>query len=305
MGMGNQASSGARTAHFIHAKESCKLQFEFLFNSTLWTFMIIVLAFFVLMFVASGIRILKEWERVAVLRLGKFKHIKGPGVIWIMPILDKVAMKVSLRLQTYAFKTERSLTRDNVPVVVDAVMYFRVIEVEKAILSVERYAVAVELAAQTTLREVIGKAPLDDLLAERDKIAAHLQEVIDLKTEQWGIKVTAVEIRDVVIPTQLQDAMSREAQAERERRARVTLAQAELEASTAMLQAARIYEESSVGFALRIWNVIQQISTNASLIMLVPTNIPEVGLSAGTAAAIAAGAGGLKLQRKKAAETES
>jgi regulator of protease activity HflC (stomatin/prohibitin superfamily) len=303
--MGNQAGSGAHTAHIVYAKEPWKLQFEFLFNSSLWTFMIIVLAFFVLMFVASGIRVLKEWERVAVLRLGKFKHIKGPGVIWIMPILDKVAMKVSLRLQTYAFKTERSLTRDNVPVVVDAVMYFRVIEVEKAILSVERYAVAVELAAQTTLREVIGKAPLDDLLAERDKIAAHLQEVIDLKTEQWGIKVTAVEIRDVVIPTQLQDAMSREAQAERERRARVTLAQAELEASAAMLQAARIYEDSSVAFALRIWNVIQQISTNASLIMLVPTNVPEISLSAGTAAAIASGTGGVKLQKKKATETES
>jgi len=267
--------------------------------------MIIVLAFFVLMFIASGIRVLKEWERVAILRLGKFKHIKGPGVIWVTPILDKIAMKVSLRLQTYAFKTERSLTRDNVPVVVDAVMYFRVIEVEKAILSVERYTVAVELAAQTTLREVIGKAPLDEILAERDKIAAHLQEVIDIKTEQWGIKVTAVEIRDVVIPTQLQDAMSREAQAERERRARVTLAQAELEASEAMLKAARIYEESSVGFALRIWNVIQQISTNASLILMVPTNIPDAGMNASISAAIAAGTGGIKLQRKKTAEAES
>ncbi|RDE12385.1 MAG: peptidase [Candidatus Thorarchaeota archaeon] len=303
--MGNQAGTGTRTAHVICEKERSKLQFEFLFNSTLWTFMIIVLAFFVLMFIASGIRVLKEWERVAILRLGKFKHIKGPGVIWVTPILDKIAMKVSLRLQTYAFKTERSLTRDNVPVVVDAVMYFRVIEVEKAILSVERYTVAVELAAQTTLREVIGKAPLDEILAERDKIAAHLQEVIDIKTEQWGIKVTAVEIRDVVIPTQLQDAMSREAQAERERRARVTLAQAELEASEAMLKAARIYEESSVGFALRIWNVIQQISTNASLILMVPTNIPDAGMNASISAAIAAGTGGIKLQRKKTAEAES
>ncbi|MCK5265594.1 MAG: slipin family protein, partial [Candidatus Thorarchaeota archaeon] len=113
----------------------------------------LVLGLFLLMFVASGIKILKEWERVAILRLGKFKAIKGPGVIWVTPLLDKVAMKVSLRLLTYAFKTERSLTKDNVPIVVDAVMYFRVIDVEKAILSVERYAVAVELAAQTSLRE--------------------------------------------------------------------------------------------------------------------------------------------------------
>ncbi len=254
---------------------------------------------FALMFVASGIRVLKEWERVAILRLGKFKYIKGPGVIWVWPILDKIAMKVSLRLLTYAFKTERSLTRDNVPVIVDAVMYFRVIDVEKAILSVERYVVAVELAAQTTLRETTGKVTLDQILSERDEIAGHLQELIDEKTEHWGIKVTAVEIRDVVIPSQLQDAMSREAQAERERRARITLAQAELEAAADMLKAAKMYEESNVGFVLRIWNVMQEISKNANLIIMVPANIPQVGIAAGTAAALSAGTGGLKLPDKE------
>ena len=261
--------------------------------------MIIVLAFFLLMFVASGIKILKEWERVAILRLGKFKHIRGPGIIWVTPMLDRVAMKVSLRLQTYAFKTERSLTKDNVPVVVDAVMYFRVIDVEKAILSVERYTVAVELAAQTTLRETTGKVTLDALLSERDEIAAHLQELIDEKTEHWGIKVTAVEIRDVVIPTQLQDAMSREAQADREGRARIILAQAELDASKAMLEAAQTYEQSQVGFVLRTWNIMQEISKNANLIIMVPTNIPEVGMSAGVATALSAGTGGLKVPKNK------
>jgi regulator of protease activity HflC (stomatin/prohibitin superfamily) len=261
--------------------------------------MIIVLAFFLLMFVASGIKILKEWERVAILRLGKFKHIRGPGIIWVTPMLDRVAMKVSLRLQTYAFKTERSLTKDNVPVVVDAVMYFRVIDVEKAILSVERYTVAVELAAQTTLRETTGKVTLDALLSERDQIAAHLQELIDEKTEHWGIKVTAVEIRDVVIPTQLQDAMSREAQADREGRARIILAQAELDASKAMLEAAQLYEQSQVGFVLRTWNIMQEISKNANLIIMVPTNIPEVGTTVGTAAALSAGTGGLKISKPK------
>ncbi|TXT57417.1 MAG: hypothetical protein BAJATHORv1_10119 [Candidatus Thorarchaeota archaeon] len=262
-------------------------------------FLIVVLAFFILMFIASGIKILKEWERVAILRLGKFKHIRGPGIIWITPLLDKVAMKVSLRLQTYAFKTERSLTKDNVPVVVDAVMYFRVINVEKAILSVERYTIAVELAAQTTLRETTGKVTLDEVLSERDKIAQHLQELIDEKTEHWGVKVTAVEIRDVVIPTQLQDAMSREAQAERERRARITLATAELEASETMLKAAKIYEESQVGFVLRTWNIMQEISKNANLIIMLPTNIPEVGASAAASVALAAGTGGLKVPRDK------
>lgn len=264
----------------------------------LW-FLVIVLAFFVLMFIASGIKILKEWERVAILRLGKFKHIRGPGIIWVTPMLDKIAMRVSLRLQTYAFKTERSLTKDNVPVVVDAVMYFRVIDVEKAILSVERYTIAVELAAQTTLRETTGKVTLDQLLSDRDSIAAHLQELIDEKTEHWGVKVTAVEIRDVVIPTQLQDAMSREAQAERERRARITLATAELEASEAMLKAAQTYEQSPAGMTLRTWNIMQEISKNANLIIMVPTNIPEVGTTAGIAAAMSSGTVGLRVPKNK------
>ncbi|MHA1814013.1 MAG: SPFH domain-containing protein, partial [Candidatus Thorarchaeota archaeon] len=175
--------------------------------------------------------------------------------------------------------------------------------VEKAILTVERYTVAVELAAQTTLRETTGKVTLDELLSERDKIAMHLQELIDEKTEHWGVKVSAVEIRDVVIPTQLQDAMSREAQAERERRARITLAQAELEASTTMLEAARKYEQSSIGFVLRTWNIMQEISKNANLIIMVPTNIPQVGTVAGTTVALAAGTGGLKVPPNKGTDT--
>jgi regulator of protease activity HflC (stomatin/prohibitin superfamily) len=261
--------------------------------------LVLVIGFFILMFVASGIKVLKEWERVAILRLGKYKAVKGPGIIWVTPILDRVAMKVSLRLQTYAFKTERSLTKDNVPVVVDAVMYFRVIDVEKAILSVERYTVAVELSAQTSLRETAGKVTLDQLLSDRDKIAQHLQELIDEKTEHWGVKVTSVEIRDVVIPAALQDAMSREAQADREGRARVILAQAELEAAENMLKAAKRYEESQVGFVLRTWNIMQEISKNANLIIMVPTNIPEVGVTTAVAAAMSAGTGGIKVPPNK------
>lgn len=270
--------------------------------NTLILAVVILLGLFILMFIASGIKILKEWERVAILRLGKYKAIKGPGVIWVTPILDKVAMKVSLRLLTYAFKTERSLTKDNVPVVVDAVMYFRVIDVEKAILSVERYTVAVELGAQTTLRETTGKVTLDQLLSDRDKIAQHLQELIDEKTEHWGVKVTSVEIRDVVIPSALQDAMSREAQADREGRARIILAQAELEAAENMLKAAKRYEESQVGFVLRTWNIMQEISKNANLIIMVPTNIPEVGTTTGVAAALTAGSGGIKVPKNKGSQ---
>ena len=139
---------------------------------------------------------------------------------------------------------------------------------------------------------------LDQLLSERDQIAGHLQELIDEKTEHWGVKVTSVEIRDVVIPSALQDAMSREAQAERERRARITLATAELEASENMLKAARIYEESAVGFQLRQWNIMQEISKNANLIIMIPTNLPEVGIAAGTSVALSAGIGG-KLPKDK------
>ena len=179
MGTGVQPASVVESHTGCVDRSNRKLQVELM----MLTFAIVVLAFFVLMFIASGIKVLKEWERVAILRLGKFKHIKGPGIIFVVPMLDKIAMKVSLRLLTYAFKTERSLTKDNVPVVVDAVMYFRVIDVEKAILTVERYAVAVELAAQTTLRETIGKITLDELLSERDQIAEHMQELIDEKTE--------------------------------------------------------------------------------------------------------------------------
>ncbi len=266
-----------------------------------WTlfYALIFIGVIILLWFISGIKILKDWERVAILRLGKFKGIDGPGIIWIASGLDQIAMKVSVRLLTYAFKTERSLTKDNVPVVVDAVMYFKVVDVEKAILGVERYTVAVELAAQTTLRETIGKVTLDELLSERDTIAQHLQELIDEKTEHWGVKVTSVEIRDVVIPSALQDSMSREAQAERERRARITLARAEQEASEAMLKAAKSYEESTVGLTLRTWNIMQEISKNANLIIMVPTNIPEVGLAAGSAVAIGAGTGGLRVPKNK------
>jgi len=274
-----------------------KDELQFILDQTTLTIALLFILFIIIVFVLSGIKVLREWDRVAILRLGKYSGIKGPGIIFVVPMIDKIAMKVSVRLLTYAFKTERSLTKDNVPVVVDAVMYFKIIDVEKAILSVERYTVAVELAAQTTLRETIGKVTLDELLSERDTIAQHLQELIDEKTEHWGVKVTSVEIRDVVIPAALQDAMSREAQAERERRARVTLAQAELEASEAMLKAAKTYEQSSVGLTLRTWNIMQEISKNANLIIMVPTSIPEVGSA--TAAAISAGTGGLKVPKNK------
>ncbi|MEM4141974.1 MAG: SPFH domain-containing protein, partial [Thermoplasmata archaeon] len=188
---------------------------------------IAILILIVLIFFISGIRVYREWERAPYLVLGRFRGFKGPGLVYIVPIIGKVPFVVSTRLQTVAFKTEQTLTKDNVPVNVDAVMYFQPVDLEKVVLKVEDYMVATTLAAQTTLREVIGGITLDELLAEREKIGTIARNIIDQKTEAWGIKVTSVEIRDILIPSALQEAMARQAAAERERRARVTLAIAE------------------------------------------------------------------------------
>lgn len=236
-------------------------------------------AIIIALIILSGLRVLKEWERMPVLRLGRYIGLRGPGLTYIIPIIDRVPIRVSTRLDTIAFRTEQTLTKDNVPVNVDAVMYMRPVEVEKVVLYVEDYHSATELAAQTTLREVIGKVELNELLTEREKIGTHLREIIDEKTEAWGIKVTSVEVRDVIIPAVLQDAMSRQAQAERERIARVTLATAEFEAASKMIEAANMYEKSHVALRLRWMNILYEIGQQAgtNTIMLVPSSMPEAG----------------------------
>lgn len=237
-------------------------------------------ALLVALFFLSGIRVLKEWERIPVLRLGRYVGLRGPGLAYLIPLIDRAPVKISTRLDTIQFRTESTLTKDNVPVNVDSVLYMRPVDLEKSVLQVENYYQATQLAAQTTLREVIGKVELNDLLAEREKVGATLREIIDEKTEAWGIKVTSVEVRDVIIPSNLQDAMSRQAQAQRERIARVTLATAEYEASKKMIEAAKEYEKSPDGLRLRWMNILyemgQQAGTNT--IMLVPSNMPEGGV---------------------------
>ncbi len=241
-----------------------------------------ILAFIVLVvivFFLGGIRVLKEWERAPVLRLGRYVGLKGPGLIYLIPLIDRAPIKISTRLDTIQFRTESTLTKDNVPVNVDSVLYMKPVDLEKSVLQVENYYQATQLAAQTTLREVIGKVSLNDLLAEREKVGAHLREIIDEKTEAWGIKATAVEVRDVIIPSNLQDAMSRQAQAERERIARVTLATAEFEASQKMIEAAKNYENSSEGLRLRWMNILYELGQQAgtNTIMMVPSVMPEAG----------------------------
>ena len=237
------------------------------------------IAIVVALFLLSGIRVLREWERMPVLRLGRYVGMRGPGLIYLVPLIDRAPLRISTRLDTIQFRTESTLTKDNVPVNVDSVLYMKPVDLEKAVLQVENYFQATQLASQTTLREVIGKVTLNELLAEREKVGARLREIIDEKTESWGIKVTAVEVRDVIIPANLQDAMSRQAQAERERIARVTLATAEFEAAGKMIEAAKMYESSEQGLRLRWMNIIyelgQQSGTNT--IMLIPSSMPEAG----------------------------
>ena len=237
------------------------------------------IGFVIALFFLSGIRVLREWERMPILRLGRYVGLKGPGIIYLIPLIDRAVARISTRLDTIQFRTESTLTKDNVPVNVDSVLYMKPVDLEKAVLNVENYFQATQLASQTTLREVIGKVTLNELLAEREKVGAHLREIIDEKTEAWGIKATAVEVRDVIIPGNLQDAMSRQAQAERERMARVTLATAEFEAAPKMIEAAKMYEASQEGLRLRWMNILyelgQQSQTNT--IMLVPAVMPEAG----------------------------
>ena len=242
----------------------------------------IVVLLFVVMIVASGIRVIREWERAPVLRLGRFTGLKGPGLFYIIPFVDRIPNVVSMRVQTFPFRTEQTFTKDNVPVNVDAIMFFQAVDVEKVILNVERFLDATSLAAQTTLREVIGKVSFDELLAEREKVGVEARNIIDEKTEHWGIKVVSVEVKDIGIPGALQDAMSRQAQAERERRARVTLAMAEFEAAQKMVDAANMYEKNIRALELRWMNILYELGLQSKgTLMLVPTNTPTAGVSLG------------------------
>jgi len=242
-------------------------------------FLVIFGLILILIYLASGIKIIKEWERAPILRLGRYTGLKGPGLFWIIPGIDKIPSIISTRILTYSFRSEQSLTRDNVPVTIDAILFYKVVDVEKTILEVEHYQSATQWVAQTTLREVTGQVELDEVLAEREKIAHHMQEIVDEKTHMWGIKIMSVEIRDVVVPGRLQEAISRQAEAERERRARITLAQAEKEAALGMIEAAEQYAKSPGAMELRWINLLFEAATEgAATIMLIPSNIPVAGV---------------------------
>lgn len=222
---------------------------------------------------AWSVKIADQWERVVILRLGKFKKLAGPGFFMIMPIVDETPIWIDMRIRTTFFAAEKTLTRDNVPVNVDAVMFWIVRDPMKAALEVEDYQRAVFWAAQTALRDIIGKTELYAMLAGREQLDEELKRMIDERTESWGVAVRSVEIRDVTIPTELQDAMSREAQAERERRARIILGTAELEIADKFAEASLKYHENPEAFSLRAMNILYEGIKEKAALVIVPSDM--------------------------------
>lgn len=217
-------------------------------------------------------RIIDQWERAVVLRLGRFRRQIGPGLFWVIPLVDRVVRRIDQRVMTTSFLAEKALSRDTVPVNVDAVLFWHVWDSEKATLQVADYRAAVSWAAQTALRDMIGRTMLASLLSEREDLDRQLREAIDAKTEPWGITVQSVEIRDVVIPESLQDAMSRQAQAERERQARVILGDAENEIAEKFVAAAHKYDASPAGLHLRAMNILYESLKEEGTMVIVPSS---------------------------------
>jgi regulator of protease activity HflC (stomatin/prohibitin superfamily) len=228
----------------------------------------------VIFFLSAAIRIVNEYERGVIFRLGRVITAKGPGLIILIPIIDKI-VKVSLRLVVMDVDPQDVITRDNVSVKVNAVIYFRVIDPTKAIIEVENYTYAMSQLAQTTLRSVCGQAELDELLSERDKINSELQEILDTHTDPWGIKVATVELKHIDLPQEMQRAMARQAEAERERRAKVINAEGEYQAANKLAKASEIIEEHPTALQLRYLQTMNEMSTesNSTVIFPIPIEI--------------------------------
>jgi regulator of protease activity HflC (stomatin/prohibitin superfamily) len=220
-------------------------------------------------------RVAQQWERAVVLRLGRFAGLRGPGLFWIVPFVDRVASWIDQRTITTSFAAEQTLTADTVPVNVDAVLFWMVHDVEKAALEVQDYSQAVSWAAQTALRDIIGRTTLTELLRGRERIETELQHLIDQRSNPWGVTVSSVEMRDIVIPGALQDAMSREAQAAREKQARIILGEAEREIAHSFQEAAKAYHDNPTALHLRAMNMLYEGLKEKGALMLVPSSAVE------------------------------
>jgi regulator of protease activity HflC (stomatin/prohibitin superfamily) len=255
---------------------------------------------------ASGIKVADQWSKAVVLRLGKFRSLEGPGLFLIISIFESIPYWIDTRVLTSSFKAEKTLTKDTVPVDVDAVLFWKIIDPKKAALDVADYQSAINWAAQTALRDVIGKTMLCDMLEGRDKISSVLQEIIDVRTEPWGINVISVEVKDVLIPQALENAMSMQAQAERERQARVILGDSERQVAEKFVEASRIYANDPVAFHLRGMNMLYEGLKQNSTIVIVPSSAIETMELGGLAGmtALTMGIGQERAIKEKAAQNK-
>ena len=234
-----------------------------------------IVAFVVAGIASSAIRVADQWDRAVILRLGQFHSLKGPGLFFLIPVIDTIPYWIDTRVITTGFKAEKTLTKDTVPVDVDAVLFWKVVDPKRAALDVADYQSAIGWASQTALRDVIGKTMLGDMLEGRDKISALLRTIIDERTEPWGINVISVEVKDVLIPPGLEDAMSMQAQAERERQARVILGDAERQIAEKFEEAGKHYEHNPIAFHLRAMNMLYEGLKENSTIVIVPSTAVE------------------------------
>lgn len=242
----------------------------------------IILVIFLVLVLASAIKILAEYQRIVIFRLGRLMGIKGPGLVFVIPLIDNI-IKLDLRTRVIDVPKQRIITEDNVTVDVDAVVYFRIVDPEKAVVEVQRYDVATSLLAQTTLRDVLGQQDLDELLSNREELNKMLQTSIDQATDPWGIKVSAVTIRDVSLPDEMLRAIAKQAEAEREKRSRIIIAEGEFQASQRMSDAAKLYEQTPMALRLRELQTLAEIAREKNLIV-VPGG--DLGKVAGIAKAV-------------------
>ncbi|MDR3585716.1 MAG: slipin family protein [Desulfosporosinus sp.] len=259
---------------------SVLLAFLFLIAGVLLSFLTgwfgwLVIGAFLSVVIGSGVKVADQWEKAVILRVGKFNRLEGPGLFFVIPIIESVTNWIDHRTIATGFNAEQTLTKDTVPVDVDAVLFWSVLDAKKAALEVAKYKEAVFWSAQTALRDVIGRTNLAEMLSDRERIDRELKLVIDKRTEPWGVNVAGVEIRDVVLPAALQDAMSREAQAERERRARIILGTAETEIAEKFAEAAKSYQNNPVALQLRAMNILYEGIKERGAMVIVPSSVVE------------------------------
>jgi regulator of protease activity HflC (stomatin/prohibitin superfamily) len=257
---------------------------------------ILVVTFLLASLVSSAIQVADQWSKAVVLRLGKFRSLEGPGLFLIIPLIETIPYWIDTRVLTTSFTAEKTLTKDTVPVDVDAVLFWKIVDPKRAALDVADYHSAITWASQTALRDVIGKTMLSDMLEGRDKISDVLQKIIDARTEPWGINVISVEVKDVLIPASLEDAMSMQAQAERERQARVILGDSERQVAEKFGEAAKTYANNPVALHLRAMNMLYEGLKQNSTIVIVPSTAVET-MQLGGLAGITALTMGLDEQR--------